>query len=85
MKIFVKAKPNAKEEKIRKIEETANLFGNNKQTSDTYEVWIKEPPVDGKANEAIAEILVKHFGVSKSQIILISGFSSKQKIFEIFT
>jgi len=71
MKIFVKAKPNSKKEFVEKISET-NLI-----------VAVKEPPRDGKANRAIAKALVLYFNVAPSRINLISGFSSKQKVFEI--
>ena len=71
MKIFVKAKPNAKEESIKKID------GIN------FVVAVKEPPAKGKANAAIAKVLAAYFDVAPSAVNLISGFSSKQKIFEI--
>lgn len=71
MKIFVKAKPNAKEEKVKKISETH------------FVVSVKEPPVQGRANEAIVKALAGYFGVASSRVKLISGFSSGQKIFEI--
>ena len=71
MKIFVKAKPNAKEEKIEKISET------------NFIVAIKEPPIQGKANAAIVKTLATHFNIPHSAVQLISGFSSKQKIFDI--
>ena len=71
MKIFVKAKPNAKEESIKKID------GIN------FAVAVKEPPRKGKANAAIIRVLAEHFGVAPSAILLVSGFSAKQKIFEI--
>lgn len=71
MKIFVTAKPRAKEEKVEKIGE------------NQFRVWVKEPPVRGMANEAIAKALAQYFGVSPSQVRLISGFSSKQKVVEI--
>jgi len=57
MKIFVKAKPNAKS--------------------------VKEPPRQGRANAAIARALAEYFGVPLSSVRIISGFSSKQKIFEV--
>jgi len=71
MKIFVKAKPNSKKEFVKKINET-NLL-----------VAVKEPPVKSRANAAIQKALAEYFKVSLSQIILVSGFSSKNKIFEI--
>jgi len=71
MKIFVKAKPLAKEEKIEKIDD------------DHFVVWVKEPPLKGQANEAIRKKLADYFRVPVSQILLKSGFASKDKIFEI--
>jgi len=71
MKIFVKAKPNSHKEFVEKISET-NLI-----------VAVKEPPIKGRANIAIQKALAEYFKVSLSQIILVSGFSSKNKIFEI--
>ena len=71
MKIFVKAKPAAKEDKIEKLSETH------------FTISVTEPPVQGKANRAIAKIISDYFKVPPSQVKLVSGFSSKQKIFEI--
>lgn len=70
-RIFVKAKPLAKEEKIEKIDE------------ENFIVWVKEPPVKGMANKAIVQALALYFKVAPSQVSLVSGFSSKQKVFEI--
>ena len=78
MKIFVKAKPNAKENKI-----TPPPLKLMPDTEEWYTVSIKERPVEGRANEAIAELLAKHFKVSRSQVHLIRGASSKKKIFDI--
>ena len=71
MKINVKAKPVAKEEKVVQIDET------------NFNVSVKEPPVQGRANMAIVKALASYFGVSTFQVKLISGFSSKQKVLEI--
>jgi uncharacterized protein (TIGR00251 family) len=71
MKISVKAKPAAKEEKVEQIDDV------------NFTVSVKEPPVQGRANAAIAKALAQHFKVSNSQVKLVSGFASKQKIFEI--
>ncbi|MCL4418536.1 DUF167 domain-containing protein [Patescibacteria group bacterium] len=71
MRIFIKAKPNSKKESIEKLDETH------------FTVSVKEPPVKGLANRAIAKALVKYFNLSSSQVYLVSGFISKQKVFEI--
>lgn len=84
MKIFVKARPGAKEEKIEPP--VAKLWTENQadpNNREWFKIWVKQPPLGGKANLAIAEVLAKYFKVPKSGIRLISGASSKQKVFEI--
>lgn len=71
MKISIQAKPNAREEKVEEIDPT------------NFIVAVKGPPVQGRANEAIQKALAKHFKVAPSRLRLISGFSSRQKVFEI--
>ena len=78
MKIFVKAKPNAKENNV-----TPPLPKLMPDDEEWYVVSVKERPVEGRANEAIAKILAKHFRVSRTQIHLISGANSKRKVFKI--
>mgnify|MGYP001578385413 CR=1 FL=1 len=71
MRIFVSVKANAKNEKVEKLDETH------------YKVWVTEPPVDGKANKAVANALSEFLGISKINIALVGGATSKKKIFEI--
>jgi len=71
MKIFVKAKPNAREEKVEKIDE------------QNYIVSVKEPPIQGKANNAIRNALAVYFKVGSSQVKIVAGYTSRQKIIEI--
>lgn len=71
MKIFVKAKPAAREDKIEKIGENC------------FRISIKEPPVKGKANFAILKLLSDYFKVPLERIKIISGFSSRDKVIEI--
>jgi uncharacterized protein (TIGR00251 family) len=79
MKIFVKAKAGAKENKV--VPPTAQLFDTGQ--SEFYTISVKEPPRQGKANEAIRKLLAEYFKVSPSQVRLVSGQTSKQKVFEI--
>ena len=87
MKIIVKAKTRAKITKVERVGQPAIDFPNKDREKKveivTYKVSVKEAPVDGKANEAIIKTLAGYFDISKSSIKLISGQSSKQKIFEI--
>ena len=71
MRIFVKAKPDSKEEKVEKIDKK------------NYIVSVKEPPVKGKANEAIRNALAVCFKTSSSSVKIVSGYSSRNKIIEI--
>jgi len=71
MKIFVKAKPGSKEDKVEKIDETH------------YAVSVKEPPIQGRANKAIINLLADFFKVSPSRVKIISGYTTRQKIIEI--
>lgn len=71
MKIFVKVKPGAKEEKVVKVDETH------------YRVSVKEPPVNGRANVAVVNALAAFFKTPKSGVRIVSGFASKEKIIEL--
>jgi uncharacterized protein (TIGR00251 family) len=71
MKISVKVKANTSRERIEKIDDTNFL------------VWIREKPVEGKANEAVVKALAEYFGTAKSNVVLLKGQASRQKIFEI--
>ncbi len=68
MKIKIKLHPNSSQEKIVEIEK-----------DKSYEVWIKEKPIDGKANEELIKFLKKHF---KKNIEIVSGFNSRIKMIE---
>lgn len=89
MKIVVKAKTRAKENKVERVSQpdlslpsTSYVDGSDSKLI-VYKVSVKEAPVEGKANEAIIKALADYFDVAKSNITLISGQSSKQKVFEI--
>lgn len=71
MKKQVKVKPNSKNQNI---DETAD---------GSLIINLKSPPVDGKANEELIQILAKKFEVSKSRISIKFGLSSRNKVVEI--
>jgi len=68
MKIKVKLHPNSSQEKISQIDEK------------DYEVWIKEKPIDNKANASLIKILKKHF---RKNIEIKSGFKGRNKVVEL--
>lgn len=68
MKLKIKVHANSSQEKIVKLSEKE------------FEVWIKEKPVDGKANNYLEKFLKKEFG---ADVNVVSGFSSKIKFVEV--
>ena len=53
------------------------------QKGDIYVVHITVMPVKGKANDAVTQLLARHFKTAKSNIRIIRGTKSKDKIMEI--
>lgn len=70
MKIQVKVRPNSKTEEVS-------------QEGDSFVVRVKEPPKEGKANQAVIKLLAKYFSVPQSQVRILSGFKTKHKVIEI--
>ena len=68
MKIKIKLHPNSSQEKIEKI------------SDENFEVWLKEKPIDNKANIELIKLLKKYFGKS---VKIKNGFTSRNKIIEI--
>jgi uncharacterized protein (TIGR00251 family) len=50
---------------------------------DRLKVYLTDPPVEGKANEALIEVLAEHFGIKRRQITIVLGAKSKDKVVEI--
>ena len=71
MRLTIVAKPKKKQEKVIPI------------SSTSYAVSVKEPPVAGRANDAIVHALAKYFSISPSQVIITSGHTAKIKTVEV--
>ena len=71
MKIFIKAKPGAKAEKIERVDET------------TFTVSVRERAVDNEANWAVVKAIAGYFGKPISSVRLVSGRNSRNKVIEI--
>jgi hypothetical protein len=46
---------------------------------DELEVRVAEGPTDGAANAAVIKLLAKSFGISRSELAIVSGESSRHK------
>ncbi len=68
--INVRVRPNAKKNDIS--EEVGQL-----------KVYVKPPAIGGKANKALIEVLAEFFNVNKSDIKIIRGERSREKVIEV--
>jgi uncharacterized protein (TIGR00251 family) len=73
--ITVKVTPNAKENSIK---QEMDLFGNT-----IYKIKTTAKPKDGEANEAVIEIVAKHFKIAKRDVDIVKGLSWRVKVVNI--
>jgi uncharacterized protein YggU (UPF0235/DUF167 family) len=71
MRIFVKAKVHARENKVEKIDDE-NLV-----------VYVKEASEKGRANWAIIELLAEYYDVPITSVRIVTGRTSQKKLIEI--
>lgn len=44
-----------------------------------YKVYVTDAPTDGKANKAVVQLLATFLGVAKTQLVILSGATSRDK------
>lgn len=54
-----------------------------KKSADSFEIRVREKAERGLANQAVIQILASYFRIPISQIRLIKGVKTRNKIFEI--
>jgi uncharacterized protein len=70
--IIVKVKPGSRKGPLVEI-------GSNGELT----IYVREPAVDGKANDAVALLLAAHLQLPRSRVELVSGATSRQKRFRV--
>ena len=50
---------------------------------DLFKVKVTSPPVEGKANKALVQLLAKNLGISKGRVEIIAGKNSRLKTLRI--
>ncbi len=65
--LLVKAKPNSRVSAL------------TRQDDGTWLAQLKSPPVDGKANAELIELVARTFGCAKSVVTIKTGAGSKLK------
>ena len=48
-----------------------------------WKVAVSAPPVDGRANDAVVELMSDLLGVRRSQVTLVRGESARSKVVEV--
>lgn len=71
MRIVVRAKPNAREEKVVRLSDT------------NFDVFVKAPAKEGKANKAVERALAAYFKVRPYEVEIVSGHLGKLKVVEV--
>ena len=71
MLIIVRAFPNSNKQEIIK------------KSEQNFEVKVREKPIAGAANKAIARALATYFKVPFSDVKLIKGFKQRRKTFNV--
>ena len=68
---FIKVKVHAGQKQNRLVQ----------KAPDAYEVWVKAPAEQGRANEAVKALLAQYLGVPENKLSLIKGATSPAKLF----
>jgi len=63
--------PNTKSRRVEK-----DLLGN-------LHVYVNQPPIEGRANKVVVEMLAEYFGKRKSSVRIVGGERAKVKLIEI--
>ena len=67
-----------------KVEPLSSKSGIVGPYGDALKVKLTSPPVEGKANKELIEVLAKGFGITKKDIEICSGQSSKNKVVKLY-
>ena len=69
--IQIRVKPNSRASLLTQSED------------GTWLAQVRSPPVDGKANEEVRELVAKHFECRKAAVSIKSGASGRMKLVRI--
>jgi uncharacterized protein (TIGR00251 family) len=71
--LAVRAQPGAKKTAI------TGVYGDGAMAQ--LKVAVQAPPIEGRANEALIAFLARFFGLSRADVVLVSGELSRGKVF----
>jgi uncharacterized protein YggU (UPF0235/DUF167 family) len=70
--ISVRVKPGSRKGPLVEVDDDGALT-----------VYVPERAVDGKANDAVIQLLAEHLNVPRSRVALVSGMTARHKRFRI--
>lgn len=70
-RIKVKVKTRSSKNELKQISE------------NSFEAKVTAMPEKGKANKKVIELIAEHFKTAKSNVVLISGESYREKVFKV--
>lgn len=73
MKVSVKVIAQANEDRVVQL------------SDNSFKVYTTKPALQNKANEAVLILLAKHLDLRKSQVYMVAGAKSNEKLFEVLT
>lgn len=73
--LTVRAQPGAKKTAV------AGIYGDG--STAQLKIAVHAPPIEGRANAALIEFLAATFSLPKSAVELISGETSRSKVFQL--
>ncbi len=73
MYLKVKVHPNSKKDEVLEKGE------------DSFEVFVRAKPIDGKANDAVLELISSYLKIPRSKVRLLRGANAHNKLLEIFS
>ena len=68
IRLSVKVQPNARKQEIQRISE------------EEYQIRILSPPIEGKANKELIQVIASHFHLPRSRVKIVRGRKSRKKI-----
>lgn len=71
MRLLIKVRPGAKEEKIERL------------GAGSFLLSVKARAVEDKANAAAVALLSRYFDIAKSRITIIKGHKGRNKVIEV--
>ncbi len=84
MRLYIQVQPGAKSsELVGEMLLSAEKFMSGNGEITAYKYKIKAAPEDGAANKELIAVIARDYKVTKSQVKIIKGKSSRYKIVEI--